>query len=391
MSRVDSPWSLSDRTIARADEADREIRISDFVLMAILPVRSVEVNGIPLLEAYGIPLNELAMAALVGLCLLRPARGGTKLPGLLVLLIGALLALLVYSGVANEVDWTRRMGHVAVVLGLVWAGGTGRLSLRSVGTGLATGLIAVIGLALFEIGGDKYPGRLTGFLADPNAGVYFIAVLGTLAIFFCDERTTVRVAVAVPIAAGLVLTYSRTGLLAGAFVLIWVVLGRRLTLIRGAVLAVGMVWAVSHIPDNLAIIGPFSDRSGSDSLRKRISAQERVALVDMPWYGNGPGTGTVNVRDLEFFFHNSYLATRQEGGWGALLLVLALLSFTFLRLSGLARGHDLTAAGAQGAIIATGVMALTLGEVLLDTPTWVAIALALGHALNTEREGLPDG
>ena len=391
MSRVDSPWSLSDRTIARADEADREIRISDFVLMAILPVRSVEVNGIPLLEAYGIPLNELAMAALVGLCLLRPARGGTKLPGLLVLLIGALLALLVYSGVANEVDWTRRMGHVAVVLGLVWAGGTGRLSLRSVGTGLATGLIAVIGLALFEIGGDKYPGRLTGFLADPNAGVYFIAVLGTLAIFFCDERTTVRVAVAVPIAAGLVLTYSRTGLLAGAFVLIWVVLGRRLTLIRGAVLAVGMVWAVSHIPDNLAIIGPFSDRSGSDSLRKRISAQERVALVDMPWYGNGPGTGTVNVRDLEFFFHNSYLATRQEGGWGALLLVLALLSFTFLRLSGPARGHDLTAAGAQGAIIATGVMALTLGEVLLDTPTWVAIALALGHALNTEREGLPDG
>lgn len=383
MSRTDSPWSLPDQTVDRADEADREIRITDFALMAVLPLRSVEVAGFP--------LNELAMAALVGLCLLRPARGGAKLSSIVVIILGALLALLLYSGMANQVDWTRRLGHVGILAGLVWAGGTGRLSPRSVGAGLATGLIGVMGLALVGIGGDTYPGRLTGFLADPNAGAYFIAVLGTLAIFFCDDRWKVRAAVAVPIVAGLVLSYSRTGLLAGAFVVVWVVVGRRLGPAAGAALAAGLVWIVNNIPESLTTFGPFSDRSGSDMLRDRIIAQERVELAGAPWYGNGPGTGTVNIRDLEFFFHNSYLATRQEGGWLALLLVLGLMAYAFVRLSAQSRQGDLHAAGAQAALIGVAVMAITLGEVLLDTPMAVAVALALGQALREQPEVVTDG
>ena len=62
-------------------------------------------------------------------------------------------------------------------------------------------------MAIVGIGGDYYPGRLTGYLGDPNAAAYFIAVLGVIAIFFCDDRTKVRVAVAIPILAGLVLCY----------------------------------------------------------------------------------------------------------------------------------------------------------------------------------------
>lgn len=387
MARVESPWSLPDRSVARADEADREIRITDFALMATLPFRSLEVAGFP--------LNELTMAALVGLCVLRPARGGARVPAIVVVLLGALLALLVYSGTANQVDWTRRVGHVAILAGLVWAGATGRLSPRSVGAGLAAGLLAVIGLALAGIGGAAYEGRLTGFLADPNAGAYFIAVLGTLAIVFCDDRWKVRAAVAVPIVAGLVLSYSRTGLLAGAFVVVWVLLGRRLGAVGGAVMAVGLVWIVDNIPTSLTTFGPFSDRSGSDALRDRIIAQERVEIAAAPWYGNGPGTGVVNIRDSIFFFHNSYLSTRQEGGWIALLLVLGLLVYAFLRLSRQSRAGDLAAAGAQGAIIAVGVMAITLGEVLLDTPMAVAVALALAQALRAPVEPAfgraPDG
>ena len=83
------------------------------------------------------------------------------------------------------------------------------------------------------------------------------------------------------------------------------------------------MWVVANIPEDLKTFGPFSNRSGSDALRKRIIAQEHVQLADMPWFGHGPGTAKVNIRGLEFFFHNSYLATRQEGGWLALLLVLA--------------------------------------------------------------------
>ena len=378
MSRVGSPWDLGDRTVDRADLADREIRMSDFALMAVLPLRTVEVAGYP--------VNEFAMAALVGLCVFRPARGGARLPGQVVVLLGALLALLLYSGMANDVDWTRRVGHVAILAGLIWAFGTGRLSPRSVGAGLAAGLIAVIGLAVVGIGGDTYEGRLTGFLGDPNAGAYFIAVLGTLAVFFCDERWRVRAAVAVPVVAGLALCLSRTGLLAGAFVVVWVVVGRRLGSVGGAVMAGGLVWIVDNIPRSLTTFGPFSDRSGSDNLRKRIIAQEQVELANAPWFGHGPGTATVNIRDLEFFFHNSYLALRQEGGWGALLLVLALLAVAFLRLSDRSRHGDLVAAGAQGAIIGIGVMAVTLGEVLLETPMAIAVGLALGHALRSPPE-----
>ncbi|WP_210649301.1 O-antigen ligase family protein [Nocardioides sp. SYSU D00065] len=382
MSRVNSPWDLPDKTVQRADEADREIRITDFALMASLPLRTVEVAGFP--------VNELTMAALVGLCVLRPARGGARLPGLVVLLLGSLLALLLYSGLTNEVDWTRRVGHVSILAGLVWALGTGRVSLRSAGLGLATGLTAVIVLGAAGIGGSTYEGRLTGYLGDPNAGAFFISVLGILAIFFADDRWKVRLAVAVPMLAGLVLTYSRTGLLAGAFAVVWVLLGRRLGVVGGAAMAGALVWLVDNIPAGLTTFGPFSDRSGSDALRDRIIAQERVELAAAPWYGHGPGTATVNIGDLEFFFHNSYLATRQEGGWGALLLVLGLLVVAFLRLSRQARAGDLAAAGAQAAIIAVAVMAVTLGEVLLDTPMAIATGFALGQALRAGDRRPPD-
>ncbi|MBL0749118.1 hypothetical protein [Nocardioides baculatus] len=387
MSTKNTPWALPDKTVARADEADREIRMSDFALLALLPVRSIAVAGFP--------LNELAIVALIGLCLFRSPRGGARLPVQVVLTIGGLLAVLTYSGLANvgsnEADWTRRVGHVVIMAGLIWAGGTGRLSLRSAGAGMATGFAVVIGLAIVKVGGDYYPGRLTGYLADPNAAAYFIAVVGIIAIFFCDERTKVRIAVAVPIVVGLVLVYSRTGLLAGVFAAVWLLLGRRLGQVAGAVLALVMVWAVNNIPESLTTVGPFSDRSGSDKLRLRIIAQEQVELAGAPWYGNGPGSATVEIRNLTFYFHNSYLATRQEGGWVALVLVLLLLAYCFVRLSAQSRNGDLQAAACQAAIISTGVMAITLGEVLLDTPVSVVVAFALGHALRRPAEDPPDG
>ena len=381
--RTDSPWDLPDRTVERADTADREIRATDFLLMAVLPLRTVEVAGYP--------VNELAMAALVGLTLLRPARGGARVPATVVVLLGSLLALLLHSGLANDVDWARRMGHVAILAGLVRAFATGRISLRSAGAGLAAGTTAVIGLAVAGIGGNTYPGRLTGYLGDPNAGAYFIVVLGVLGIFFCDDRLKVRLVVAAPLVAGLVLTYSRTGLVAGMFVLVWLLAARRLGAAGGAALTAALVWLVDNIPEDLVLYGPFSDRSGSDALRERIIAQERVELADAPWYGNGPGTATVEIRDLDFFFHNSYLATRQEGGWAALVLVLALMAYAFLRLSKQSRAGDVTAAGAQAAIVGTAVMAVTLGEVLLDTPMAIAVGFALGLALRSPPEVTADG
>jgi hypothetical protein len=384
VNRVKTPWVLPDRTVDRADEADREIRISDFFLMATLPLCTVGIAG-------AVPLNEVTMAILVVLSVMRPARGGARLPPVVVVLVGALLALLLYSGMANDVPWARRLGHVGILAGLIWAGGTGRLSLRSVAAGLAAGLVGVVSLAVYTLDDSRYEDRLTGYLGDPNAAAFFIVVLGALAVFFCDDRWLVRIAVAVPLLVGLILCFSRTGLLAGALAIAWLFLVRRLGAVGGVLMAGFLVWVVDNVPEDLITYGPFSSRTGSDALRDRIIAQERIVLADMPWYGNGPGTAEVDIGNLTFFFHNSYLATRQEGGWLALVLVLGLMVFAFLRLSKAARGGDLRAAAAQAAILATAAMALTLGEVLLDTPMAVAVAMALGHALHPPTGDPPDG
>lgn len=372
MSRVTSPWALPDKAEDRATKADSEIRIVEFVLFAILPWRSLQVSGLP--------VNELAMVSLVALAALRPGTGHRGLHVRIGALCAAVLGLLLFSGLANDVDWTRRVGHSAIWCGLVWVCATGRVSLRSAALGLGAGLVATIGLFQLGVGGDTYSGRLTGFLADPNAGAFFIVALGALAVGFADQRGRVRLVIATPLIAGLMLTYSRTGLLALAFALVWWLAGRRLGTLGGAAVVGGLMWIVDNIPDELATFGPFSNRSGSDNLRDRIIDREHDLLAQAPWFGNGPGTAKVNLAGDDFFFHNSYLAVRQEGGWPLLLLVLGLMAIAFVALSRQSRTGDLRAVAAQAALIATLAMAVTLGEVLLELPTALAIGFALGHA-----------
>ncbi len=373
MTRVESPWDLPDVRVERAEAVDREIRMSDFALFALVPLRTT--------TALGLPLNELATGAVVALSVLRRPRGRAGFPPLVAVACLALLGLLLASGLVNGVDWTRRVGHVVIWCGLIWAGATGRVSLRSAALGLATGLIGVVVHGAVTVGASTYEGRLTGLLSDPNAGAYFIVTLGTLAIGFAFRTRVTSVLIAIPIVAGQLLSFSRTGLLAMTYAVVWATLGRRLGLWGGVAAVIALVWLVDNIPDNLVeSFGPFSNRSGSDALRDRIIAAERRELADMPWFGHGPGTAAVSLRDQEFFFHNSFLAVRQEGGWIALGLVLFLLGYSFLRLSPWSRIGDVQAVAAQAALISVPVMAVTLGEVLLDTPAAIAIAFALGRA-----------
>lgn len=373
MKRIDSPWDLPDTRVERSKVVDHEVRITDFLLFALVPLRSTEIAGFP--------LNEMASGLLVVLALMRVQRGRGGLPPPAAAACIALLALLTFSGLANDVDWTRRVGHLGIYVGLIWAGATGRLSLRSAALGLSAGLIGVIAHAVATLGISSYDGRITGFLADPNAGAYFIVTLGVLAIGFSSGSRTVTALIAIPVVVGQVLSYSRTGLLAMSYAVIWALLGRRLGVWGSIGLVIGLVWLVDNIPSNLVESFPaFSNRSGSDALRERIISAEKRSIADMPWFGHGPGTARIALGSQEFFFHNSFLAVRQEGGWLALGLVLFLLAYSFLRLVPYSRFGDLQSIAAQAALISVAVMAVTLGEVLLDTPAAIAIAFALGRA-----------
>ena len=66
------------------------------------------------------------------------------------------------------------------------------------------------------------------------------------------------------------------------------------------------------------------------------------------------------------------------------------MAYAFVLLSRQSRAGDLQAAGAQAAILATAVMAITLGEVLLDTPMAIAVAVALGQALHRPAAAVPE-
>ncbi len=115
--------------------------------------------------------------------------------------------------------------------------------------------------------------------------------------------------------SGSFLCYSRTGLLAGVFAVIWICVrpsaraGRR----RGPGRRAGL--------DRQQHPGGPDHRSGRSPIARAAttcasasSPRSTSSIANAPWYGNGPGTAKVMIRDLEFFFHNSYLATRQEGG-----------------------------------------------------------------------------
>ena len=102
-------------------------------------------------------------------------------------------------------------------------------------------------------------------------------------------------------------------------------------------------------------------------------------MLTTPWYGNGGGTSRVLVDGQQFFFHNSYLGARNEGGWPLLIMVVLLIGLAFAGLFRAdSRRHPRTP-WLQVSLIATLVCALSLGEVLLDLPTAVAIGLAVAQ------------
>jgi hypothetical protein len=291
-------------------------------------------------------------------------------------LLPALLGWMVVSAQLNDLTPYRRLLHLTLYVAIAFFAAQGRFYVRSMAQGLATGLL-VSAAAYYAGYGTSYEGRLAGLMADPNVAGYLLTVLGCIALGGLEPGRR-RNLVLLGLLVAVVLTYSRTSLLAVLLIVVWRVIGRRLSTGLGVVLLTGMIFAVAHFPASLKSVGPFADRTGSDALRARIMAQEQLQILASPWTGNGPGTSKVDVLGNSFFFHNSYIGLQNEGGRiaQAILLLAGLAA-----LVGLVRlGDRLRNAWYEAAIIAVAVCAINLGEVLLELPTALALGMAAFHA-----------
>lgn len=349
---------------------------ADFVLFAVMTMVGIPVRGVPLVEVASALAVLLAMTRAPRA---RPALGTTAL------LLVAMVGLMFLSAELNDLSPLRRLLHLVLYAALMVVASQGRFHQGAMSRGLAFGLV-VSGAAYYAGYSPGYEGRLTGLFGDPNAAGYVLTTLGCLALGGL-MTSRFRWPIGLVILALIVLTFSRTSLLATALILAWMLIGSRVATLFGSILLGLMVYAVTSIPTSLQNFGPFEDRTGSDALRSRIVAQEKVMIGDSPWYGNGPGTSRVQVQGDSFFFHNSYLALQNEGGRLAVALLVGAGIVALVGLMRLPTGSRNF--WYEGALIALAVCAVNLGEVLLELPAALALGVAVYHA-RVARQGSAD-
>ena len=175
----------------------------------------------------------------------------------------------------------------------------------------------------------------------------------------------------------LILTGSRTsmsGFLAG---LVWFWARNRVVMPARVLLAAGLIAALAFAEENLARVGIFADRSGTDFFRARIGAATDLKVEQTPWYGRGLTEAWVQLGQLErFWFHDSYAALYVEGG-------LVLLSFVLIVWVVVAGGLFSTAKltdearAAEAALVVLLVCAWQLGEVFFTSCALITLGLAL--------------
>ena len=361
----------------------------------------------------------------------RKGPGRTALLGLsAVLLTQASLAL--WAGVFDAAPLGLGLmgGGMALAAALaVWSGWRtggsaerGRLSALFFGALTAAGAVGTV-LALVQVFQPAWAdgrwvaiptmaGRAVGNLRQPNH-------FSTLMVFACVGMAWLGAQRRLPMAlagAGLaafigviVLTASRTGMLAMLFLSAWGVFDRRLpkglrlTLLC-APLIYGLAWAGmwlwSHADQSVAFAAEARLHDGSDISSSRFKIWSNVLglIAQQPW--TGVGYGRFNFawtmtpfpgRPVAFFdhTHNIVLQWAVEFGvpLGALMLLLCAAAYvTLLRPSRAVGGDQVGLAGAAAVMVATAGL-----HSLLEYPLWYAYfllptAFAFGLGLSTRAE-----
>lgn len=301
-----------------------------------------------------------------------------RMPGLQVLAV-AYAGLLAYLAIVSHdagVDWQQRVLRMFILGILIWVLVQGRFDAYSAVAGLVLGL-GVNAVAYYAgLTTDFYPPYLTGWLGDKNVAGMWYAAVGILGlVLWSKQRWTLMWVLG---ASGLlILTGSRTsmsGFLAG---LVWFWARNRVVMPARVLLAAGLIAALAFAEENLARVGIFADRSGTDFFRARIGAATDLKVEQTPWYGRGLTEAWVQLGQLQrFWFHDSYAALYVEGG-------LVLLSFVLIVWVVVAGGLFSTAKltdearAAEAALVALLVCAWQLGEVFFTSCALITLGLAL--------------
>lgn len=350
-------------------------RILDAALMGLIVVRFT-VPGIP------IPFAQAGIIALLGLCLFRrpPRRFG--LARWFPVLSAALMVFLVVETLVNDGSPWKRAINIGVLMVMAAFLASGRIDVASAIKGILVALAVNAALFYLQLAPNDYQGRLTGFLGDKNAGALVYAcgaLLGTLVVHRRRTRALILLAGAVAV----VLTDSRTTMAAYAIAVAWYLLAARLQ--RGFQIIVGIAFTGAFLwaNDNLAEIGEYKvERAGSDYFRARIGLAAAGKVAHAPWYGSGLGQATVNLDGSTWFFHDSYLGLRVEGGVIFLVAMLAMYALAGLGFAARTTTIDVTGHTARAIAAATLVVlfcATRLGEVFMAPIGFVVLGVGLAH------------
>ena len=373
MDQVAQP--TTDRTDRGVVAATGGLQVLVVVLAACLPLRA---------DLRSLPLSTIAAAALVGLATVRPAITRRRGPRLVVLAGAGVVAWMVAASAAFGALELRRAGNLLILLALAWVLGQGRLHMNSFVAGLGAGWLLGIAHAVLTRDESTYDGRITGFFGDPNGAGFVIVTLGCVLIAYLQPLGRRTWPVWGVMAVATALTLSRTSAFALAAATVWALLGPRLGR-WASMVAVAVAWPVYQwLVQTARAAGFFSERAGSDDLRRRLKGTEALMVDRAGWHGMGLGTAKAEVDGAPLWFHNSYWALWVEGGFVAFgLLVLGLLAL-FWSIHQVPSGRRNT--WYEAALLAALICSVNIGFSL----TSVTMAVAVGTYLLYWRQSVEE-
>lgn len=324
-------------------------------------------------------------------------------------------------GASATVAWLAGIGGGLIVLMAAWAAAVSGNVRPAVAVIAAVAVGAAASLSDFLTSGDIREGvfgwllrpdrlalpRVTGIIPAPNAVATVVlcasAVLGALLALGRGRRRLLLVVPLVMMAATIIFTFSRSGLL-GMFAVGVLVIAYRRPRAAAVVLVAGLALSIVAIPAYLqfrtAALGSGSVVDLGALLSGDLKRLEGWAAALRMWRDEPlTGFGFLSFKALALNYgstlvtapHNEFLRVLAEGGIG---VAIALIAFVAATVRALWRAHAPFALGALGALIAIllgGMFNNPFLYVQVTAPAFAIVGVALGSpSAFTARSIQPD-